>query len=363
MDALGTSLGEQFGAVYRLLKQTQPVEDYDVVWHGAYYIPRPREWCPSRFMLYRGTLYASLLVEGDRHEVGWQVGSGVVRDASDLRGATVHPQDAALWADALSQIEHRLAAALRDFTAYNNRVERLLPPTCRTGVIQRRLIWPKDAEPPVPVALLEQFEHSVAGGDGPRRPVEAMTLSTYLAAAAVAYDAAFEELRPLAPIEKYRRRADGRDDGMLDLPPDDADAFAAWLSGGRHGGHPWEIVFAHPHGILLSPHRRDDGTWSYYLSVDTEGWYVSAARIAIALAEHDIPFEFFRWEDVAAALRGIDDVTVGGHGWHSLSYEELIETRPDAVDAIRWDPIPQLAPITDNQAKRVTETERPGEIR
>lgn len=44
------------------------------------------------------------------------------------------------------------------------------------------------------------------------------------------------------PKEQYYLHADGRDDGLRDLNPDDPEAFHAWLHDySRGGGHPWEV--------------------------------------------------------------------------------------------------------------------------
>lgn len=100
-----------------------------------------------------------------------------------------------------------------------------------------------------------------------------MTLAQYLNTAAVAYDAGFRELRAFSPRQKYQKKADGRHGGLLDLPPHDATAFEQWFhSPAWTGCHPWEIVFGHPHGIMLSPrYHQEDCSWSYWLWVDALG--------------------------------------------------------------------------------------------
>ncbi|MGH7576982.1 MAG: hypothetical protein ACREM1_17870 [Longimicrobiales bacterium] len=332
--------------ILELLEKTQPLADeHDVVWPGPYYIPSPREWCPSRFMLYCGVLYISLFVRFAWHGLSWRIGSDEVEFEQTFSFAGQRLDDAE-WAEALAQIERRLQSALRNFAAYNRRVARLLPPGCRTGRIQRHLTWPKGAKPPLSARDLRRFEQAMKRTER-SSGLEGMTLSAYLDTVAVAYDATFEELHPLPPVEKYKRRADGRHGGLLDLPPHDAEAFTEWFHSRRWSGtHSWEIVFGHPHGILIAP-RQDANThqWSYSMAVDSEMWYADAARMGIALAAHSMPFEFHDSKKVSDALQGVDDVDVGP-GPYRLSYEELGEERPDALSAIRWDPIPETAPIT-----------------
>lgn len=347
------SLKIPLGGIFSLLQELQPVpEEYDVFWHGPYFVPRSGQWFPSTFMLYRGTLFISLHVGWRCHGLSWRVGTDVVEAERGL-GCVTDDFDEGSWQSALTQIERRLHAAARDPQAYNRRVQRHLPPSCRTGKIERCLSWPKGAKPPLSLRQVRILERAMRR---PCRPCSSreMTVTRYLSVVAIAYDTAFKELRALSPREKYEARADGRGGGLMELPPDDAAAFSGWYHSGRWAGtHPWEIVFGHPHGILITPYQ-DSGRmqWSYRLSVSSEGWYATAARMALALVAAEVPFEFFNWSKVTGALAGVDEVEVGP-GLRQIHYDELRDLRPGALSAIRWDPIPALAPITPDQAARV----------
>ena len=348
-----TPLSSRLRRVFALLQMTQPVPDeHDVAWSGPYYIPRSGLWCPSRFVLYRGSLHAQLFIPPRWYGLSWVVGS---RDAEFERGVSTYENDERLWTRALTQIESRLRSAVKNFSRYNRLVDARIPPSCRTGKIQRSLTWPTDAKPPLPPGRIRRLETALTEAkDAPL--ADKMTLARYLSVAAVAYDAVFKDLRPFPPAGKYRRKADGRHGGLLDLPPHDANAFAEWFTGASwQGTHPWEIVFGHPHGIMISPrHHAERRSWSYVMWAGSPGWYVAAARMAIALGERRIPFEFHNGQAVLSALKGIDEVAVGPD-LDSVHYEDLAQTRRDALRLIRWDPIPHLAPITPDQTERVGE--------
>jgi len=64
------------------------------------------------------------------------------------------------------------------------------------------------------------------------------------------------------------------------------------------------------------------------------------------------PFEFFHRLKVVAALRGLDFVPIGPH-YGQLSLAELQTIRPEAPSHIRWDPIPEIRPITEEQRRRL----------
>jgi hypothetical protein len=337
--------------VFELIKQSQPLPlEANVAWIGPYYIPRCGIWAQTEFRIYQRRLCVSVSFDFDYHCVHWKPGS----KRWAFEGALVEDRAKSenLWIDVLSQVSVRLRAALKNPSRYNRMIQAKLPPSCRAGKIQRALTWTKTEKRPFTEKALRNLERLLA----PSRQVplsRKVTVSDYLATAAIAYDAAFKELAPLPAAEKYKAKADGRHGGMLDLPSTNAKAFADWFSRRWVGAHPFEIVFDNPHGIMLSPcYHKETTSWSYALSVSAPGCYVAAARMAIALAEQSVPFEFIDSERVLETLRGVDLVEVRG-GPYSLRYEELKLMRPDALEHIQWEPIPQFARITPDQSARL----------
>jgi hypothetical protein len=339
--------------VFTLLRRIRPVpEGVDVAWRGPYFIPRPGLWCPTHFTLYDGTLYARLFVPPAGYDAVWKVGSKEVRfESGSVSGD--YQNGEALWEWALAQIERRLLSAMQDLPRYNRFIERRLPLSCRVGKIQRRLTWRRKARPPLPARQILSLENILGEAKG-RPPLPEMTSSRYLATAAVAYDAVFKDLRPLPPLGKYKKKADGRHGGLLDLPGDSAEAFSRWFRSDQWSGtHPWEIVFGHPHGIMISPrYHENTHSWTYWLWVDSLGWYVTAARMALALGERGIPFAIQNEKEVLDAIKGTDDVGVSPD-LYDVHYEDLKEQRPDSLRFIRWDPIAPMEPMTPEAAVKV----------
>ena len=350
-----SNLAGRLAEVFELLKQTQPTApiETDVVWNGPYYIPRRLVWGATRFVLYRGTLYASLSIGSGHYGLSWKLESDEWKfEGNRVVGDYINGEP--LWVDALIQVSRRLRFALQDPLRYNRMVQTRLPSTCRTGKIRRELTWPRDAKPPLASGRIRRLIKVLTVARQLSR-LEKITLSDYLATVEIAFDVAFKDFRSLSRLEKYKRKADGRHGGLLDLPPDDAKAFSEWFNSRRWTGtHPWEIVFGHPHGIMISPrYHTQSSSWSYVLWVGSLAWYATAARMAIALGGRRIPFEFGCWEGVVAALQGADEVDVGPD-LYSVRYDELKEHRPDGLPLIRWDPIPQITAITDDQSARLS---------
>jgi hypothetical protein len=256
---------------------------------------------------------------------------------------SILPSDSSLygnprfWTELLRQTTRRLRSAIRHPAAYNQRVARLLPPGSRTGRILRRLSWPPGTRAPLSRRALGRLDQALARG-GKVASLQHLTADRYLRTVAVAYDAAFAELRHLNPRDKYRRKADGRHGGLLELDPCDAGAFATWFDSRSWGGtHPWEIVFAHPHGVWLFP-CHEDNRWRFLLAVDAPGLFLTATLMATALGEAGHPIGLDRRNEVVAALRGEDRIEIGPFR-RQLSLAELRQQRPGAASNIEWDPM------------------------
>jgi hypothetical protein len=225
-------------------------------------------------------------------------------------------------------------------------------PTVAEGAVFRGGTAPRGTRAPLAPRELETLEAACRTG-ARAEPLPSLTAAAYLALAGVAYDAAYPELRGLPPREQHAAKADTRHGGLLDLPEGEAAAFREWFaSRAWSGSHPWEIVFGHPHGILLYPVEDDGLRWRLVLSVDCPGLYLCAVRMAIALGERGTPFTLFAKGAAVAALRGLDNVEVGP-GYGRLSLAELRAQRGESVARVRWDPVPEILPITPAQRLRV----------
>jgi len=339
--------------IFGLLYQAQPLTDEtDVFWVGPYYITRSGVWVPTYFRIDEVKLHIFVSMPKGDSSMIWDLGSRHWEFTSPLPfgfGGNAEKY----WTDVLTQVKRSLRAALKNPSVYNRMVEARLPLAYRTGKIQRAFTRPKDEEPAMGEDILQKLEcmHSFRGLTP---QVKKLTVADYLATAAIAYDAAFGDLRSLSPVEKYKSRADGRHGGMLDLPLNNARAFTQWFQSRRWAGqHPWEIVYGNPHGTMLSPcYDATTSTWSFDLSVHTPSLYAKTVEMAIALAAHAIPIEFHDCAKVIAVLRGTDTVEVGPSP-QFLLFEELQMMRPDALRHIQWDAIPQINPFTPDQLQRL----------
>jgi hypothetical protein len=336
----------------RLVQKTQPLADEtDVSWVGPYYIPRSAVWASTYFRVHNMRLCVFVSMPDRDSPMVWDLRSHQWEFESPLPFGANSEE---FWRDVLTQINRRLTNALKNPSAYNRMVEARLPFECRTGKIQRAFTRLEGEEPEMDDSTLKQLESMLSFVESSSR-LKKFTVSDYLATTSIAYDAAFENISSLSPVEKYKTRADGRHGGMLDLPLNNAKAFTRWFNSQRWAGaHPWEIVYGNPHGVMLSPcHDEKTSTWTFDFSVHTESLYAVAVKMAIALARHAIPFEFYNSAQVVAVLRGEDMVEIGPDR-EALEFESLKAIRPDSIEHIQWDPIPQISPISADQRQRLS---------
>jgi hypothetical protein len=349
----------RWDSFFKLLRETEPIAGiYDVEWWGPYFIPSPKQWHRSRFALYGGYLYGSIEMGWTTFSANWGIDSGIV---SYQRGTsfTAAWESEELWEKAIPQFTRRLKSALSNPAAYNRRIQRLIPLDVRIGRLIRKWSWPQNTRPPLSKKKLELLERACERGER-ATPWQSLSSGGYFRLLGCLYNAVFPKLAGISPREQHALKADGRHGGLLDLHDDDPQAFLDWFKSRVWlGCHPWEIVFAHPHGILFSPLLAKNGTWRFHLSVDTPGLYIKAAKMAIALGKDAVPFVLHEKDSLIAALRGTDDVEVGS-SYGMLSLAELKEVRPEAVARIRWDPIPDTQPVTSAQRDRVDHVLRTG---
>jgi len=351
-------LSTQYEVLFREIQETEPIgKTYDVEWWGPYFIPRARQWHRSRFLLYGGRLYGSIEAGWATYSSTWDISSGEIAFENVSRHSMWNTQE--VWTSALPQLTRRLKAANENPDAFNRRVRLLIPLEARTGRAVRKWTWPKRTRTPLSGNELARFETACARGARAESWVS-LTSDKYLEIVGRAYDAAYPDMRNLAAREKHSLKADNRHGGLLDLPDQDDCAFRDWYeSGAWSGSHPWEIVFGHPLGVMLSPVPDPDGNWRFHLSVDAVGLFLHAVKMAIALGDASTPFLFDGKDSVVSTLRGVDIVEIGPF-YGQISLSDLRDVRPEAVDRVEWDPAVEIHPISPFQRDRVGHVLRTG---
>lgn len=119
------------------------------------------------------------------------------------------------------------------------------------------------------------------------------------------------------PKEMYYSLADGRDNGLKNVPMDDPAAFEEWKANKGpyyefNGSHPWEIIpsFSISFSMHLYPQKKADGGWYFALSGESEPRSPETIIAANALYEAGYPVEVIKADKIIDRLEGSDHIEV-----------------------------------------------------
>ena len=131
----------------------------------------------------------------------------------------------------------------------------------------------------------------------------------------------------ITPKELYYMYADGRDDGLQELPLDDAIAFSEWLNKKEpyykfNGSHPWEIITSFStsfsmHLSIARPYVIKDGKFIerkngffFYLSGDDYWRSIQTIKFYLALINADYKVKLDNHEQMKCRFTETDDIRI-----------------------------------------------------
>jgi hypothetical protein len=139
------------------------------------------------------------------------------------------------------------------------------------------------------------------------------------------------------PKAKYRKMADGRHEGLTELPLDDPSAFDRWYRERSGIGHPWEIFRGgNSTHVNLAPYKMDGG---YRITLQGINRFEEIARSVIALQGRGLPFELEKADSFTAMATGDDFVGILPY-WHLPRYAQGEFPKEDAIETfmnLPWD--------------------------
>lgn len=198
-------------------------------------------------------------------------------------------------------------------------IEKLLPYDLRRGKVLGKYILKKTLPSKKKRKILEMYKAYTKR----MKRIYEISLEDYLNVASVCYKAVFgKKTEGLTKEEMYRRWADGRDCGMLEIKNKKSkEEFKEWLKfKSSCGGHPFEIVFGwFEHGIHLFPPTENEPFFKLRL-----GNYKYAdmfLKMTLALMRKKIPFKASNLKDVLDYLVGETYFAVNYYDKHSIFYD------------------------------------------
>ena len=136
---------------------------------------------------------------------------------------------------------------------YQSEFEKIIPKRLRTGTIVRKDYW--DIFPDrrdkfySDLSQDEKDEFISFASAQPDRThkytqrIPNMTANLFFEACSLGYAANNYDIEGLSPLRQYKKFADGRDEGLMEIDADSPLEFCKWYaSEDRRGGHPWEVM-------------------------------------------------------------------------------------------------------------------------
>jgi len=154
----------------------------------------------------------------------------------------------------------------------------------------------------------------------------------------------------------YVKHADGRDDGLLKLDEDSAEAFLDWYHDQKNrGGHPWEVCRGGNSTHISLYAIQDDEGWYMSLAGSSYGRSVETIKFYLALAKQSIPISLRDSAGIVARLTEDDYIGIVPKGTiprycgglfpdtKMLDFMNLPDDDTDKViSAVEWYPIPKV---------------------
>ena len=320
-----------FDLVKELEEFSYELSVLDHVWN-VLFPDEGKEWHHLHVNKYKHTYYITH-VSGDGG--GLEVEPKKVVHAMDPLGASFYSvenrgQLAEVWEPLISSARKWLKGARKDWIKANKRVQVEYPLCNRYGVVPNALI--RDSLPDIYRLDKElgkgrtwKFVRLVEDGfflKAENTEVSSMTASDYFRYCRIAYAAGKRKEETvddsLSGREMYKRYADGRHEGLLDIDPSSKQEFADWIDGVHPkrggGGHPWEIKRGgNTTHIDLTVSRsssyRKEG-FRVELRGESIGRMVETIRMFLAIREARIPISIVAPEGVRKRLLAQDNIGI-----------------------------------------------------
>ncbi len=286
-------------------------------------------------------------------------------DPSKKRSA---PYDASEFAEWLLEQVRACIREIKDGT-YLEYVDQHLPLEHRTGTILRKDLWevlPETREEDLSgldLNSIRQFLDYAKEGNMPIKYYPSFTANEFFHCCSLGYQANHYPVDGLTPREQYYRNADGRDNGLKKIDPDDPEAFKAWITDRtQFGGHPWEVCRGgNSTHISLYVHYQEEG-YRLILSGSSIGRYAETINFYLALRQAGYSVELTDMDILSDRLCGKEKIGIVPDGifprycseWfpgeNVISFMNLpYEDREKIVPKCVWQPLEPVVLVDDKK--------------
>ncbi len=319
-----------------------PDEDYDrETWELDY--PYPTDWLGVNVSLidrlwyvYHQRLPAPFLYDAKTQKVA----EFLISDECEVTAAL---QRYLVWLS--TSLCEQLTQFLADPVGYNACIEANLPNRERIGRIRRRDLWRtmpgedhflRDELHPEEVEAFARLAPMLVE----TKPLQPLTRDDYLRFCAICYaGAGYADIQGLNPRAQYEKHADGRHDGLLDLPGHSADALAEWFTTHPRGGHPWEIARGGNSTHISLFLVKEESQYTLHLEGSSRTRAAETIRMALALAQAGVPFSLRDADYLAKMAQGHDWIGIVPRDASSYFAAQLFSSTDEVRDVLAYSAI------------------------
>ena len=209
------------------------------------------------------------------------------------------------------------------------------------------------------VSLMQKFEKDAV----PSERLDEMTVDLFFECCSLGYRINGYDIEGLSPSEQYKKFADGRDEGLLEIDSSSAEAFENWENDkSRFGGHPWEVMRGgNSTHVDFYPCKDDKG---YYFELRGDYRKKEVAMFYLALHRKGIPVGLENGKLIANAFMGTDRIGIVPNDvfpryCHSMFPKEdvidfinIYDYEMDLIkDYVTWYDIPEIHLLNNGESE------------
>jgi len=279
--------------------------------------PNLKDWTMLHVTLYNHTYYCFLSE--------WDLSLELNRKGRIIKPAYwgLSTEDTGKFSYMLKRFTRVAKRISKDWLRVYRETLKALPLDMRYGTLPKGVVWHYypdwyRVDKELGKAKTTRFARFVRAGkfrsdySGHHTEMNLSLLMTYCKAAYTANLRRFKRTidKEMSGLEMYKRLADGRHEGLVELPLKSSEAFDQWYHSGRGGGHPWEVYRGgNTTHINLGVTQKAKG-WSVFLQGSSTSRMAETVNIALALVKADLPVEIDDAEDLRSRLLGMDNIGI-----------------------------------------------------
>ncbi len=341
-----------------------------------------RKWYYLVISLYNGTYYINSAINGYHGILSIEVSANGAQKGnawSNKPNQDLYPEEQKIWIETLQFANSYLNEVSKNWYATYLNLTKKFPYKYRKGVLFQNVVWHQvndiqkvgDQLGKIKLAEFLKIVESQKFRGYDIGKVTNFTAAQYYEYCKIAYKSCGTikavSLNGLNGKELYKRFADGRHEGLLEIDDNSPEEFAQWLEG-KHpkyygGGHPWEILrggnTTHISMRVSKDRYSDKNQFEISLEGSAHNRLAEVIRIFLGLIKAKLPVKLDGLVDIRKRLLGQDLIGIvpefnslhranqtfeNKKVFDVMYFADLGKNRKKIINCISWEVLPCLKP-------------------